>query len=355
MTLHSPLLKTYKKRCQSGELTWDAQQNHTLEQLAPLFKDLHHSNIFCLLGFVNPFSSAAKKSQGAYIYGEAGRGKTVLMDLFFTCTTRPKKRAHFHEFMQEIHHARHTHQGQPDPLRSAVQEVCTHIKLLCLDEMEVKDIGDALILGRVIEQLLNQHVMVITTSNRPVENLYLGGLHRDRFLPTITLMRTSLMTINLNSPIDYRMQAQGKAHAFWPLNAISAKKFNTLFEQLTNHRPLTSHMVTSWERPLTFKNHAMGVLKTTFTQLCGSSLSSGDYLALATGIHTILLDEIPLVETLPRDELRRFILLIDVLYDKQTKLYMRMEKPLDQWDIHSNPWAFEFKRTYSRLLEMQGW
>jgi cell division protein ZapE len=374
-----PLLATYLKHCQAGELTWDTQQQDVLEQLAPLFDRLHRSKLrqwfSSLLSLSFPrrresiFSSLDsrlrgndsksgndKDKEGAYLYGEAGRGKTALMDLFYACSHVPKKRVHFHEFMQMIHHARHQHRMMQDPPLHAVQSVCGDIRLLCLDEMEVKDIGDALILGRTLELIFASGVVLITTSNRPIGDLYLGGLHRDRFEPTIALLERTLLAINLNSPIDYRLRAERThPHSFWPLDKASQQRFEAVFEELTHHMPLEPYTVTAWERPLTFETHAQGVLKATFAQLCGSPLSSGDYLALVSGVNTLLLDEVPALQSLPRDELRRFILLIDVLYDKHTKLFMRTEEPLGPLEETLNTWGFEFQRTYSRLMEMQNW
>ena len=191
MTL-SPLIAAYDERCQQGRLTWDERQHTLLESLAPLFQQLTRPTgpMHWLKGLLSPQEKEA--AQGAYLYGQAGRGKTVLMDLFYACAPVSKKRFHFHEFMQAIHEARHTHQHLSDPLEQATQEVCGPIQLLCLDEMEVKDIADALILGKTLEHIFSRNITFLTTSNRPMDGLYLEGLHRDRFLPTIALMNTWL-------------------------------------------------------------------------------------------------------------------------------------------------------------------
>ena len=350
----NPFLQQYLALCSAGTLIADKAQYSAVETLSAVFERLHASRPSLIGRLFNP--SFSQTPDGAYIYGDVGRGKTFLMNLFYSCATVNKKRIHFHEFMQKIHHERHQAQHESDPIARAMERVCANLSLLCLDEMEIKDIADAMIMGRVLEFLLSSHITLITTSNRHPQELYKDGLHRDRFLLTIQMICERLLILNLDSNEDYRLRKrQSMSHYLSPLTPSTQEELLHIFKSLTDSAPVSDLHITIWEREMTFNRYAANVLWARFPQLCEANLAAGDYLALCGCLQTVIIDEVPPFREWGKDLWRRFILLIDVLYDQRKGIFIRSADPLSKLLDPSHDWSFELIRTHSRLMEMHSW
>lgn len=302
--------------------------------------------------------------KGLYIWGSVGRGKTMLMELFYEVTpVSPKKRVHFHAFMADIHarifaFRQKVKAGEvkdTDPIPPVAAQVAAEARLLCFDEFTVTDIADAMILGRLFSALFLKGVTVVCTSNVEPSRLYEDGLNRALFLPFIALLQERMAVIELDSRTDFRLEKLGGAPVWYvPADAAAQAALDDAFLKLTGARsgpPVT----------LTVKGHEFvvpqglrGVARASFNDLCAKPLGASDYLAMAEKFHTLILDDIPVMEIEKRNEAKRFILLIDELYDTQTKLIASAAaEPTELYKATSGREAFEFDRTASRLIEMR--
>jgi cell division protein ZapE len=305
-------------------------------------------------GLVALLSRAEPPPKGLYIFGSVGRGKTMLMDLFFETTTyRYKRRAHFHEFMAEVHdriaEARQTHPGDPIPQVAAA--IADRTAVLCFDEMHITDIGDAMIVGRLFKALFESQVVVVTTSNVHPRDLYKNGLNRPLFLPFIDLIQTHMDVEELEAAKDFRLdKLAGKPLYFTPADAKAKAEMNRIWSELTGGQAGAPLTLTVKGRKLAVPQAAMGVARFSFDELCGQPLGTIDYLALAHQFHTLMIDGIPVLTR--RDVARRFINLIDTLYDTRTGLVVSAEaEPDGLYPVGDVRYLFE--RTVSRLIEMR--
>ncbi|CAA7611972.1 ATPase [Candidatus Terasakiella magnetica] len=297
---------------------------------------------------------------GLYIFGEVGRGKSMLMDLFFESTTiAAKKRVHFHEFMRDIHAAIHRWRkapgggGEADPIPKLARALADEAWLLCLDELQVTDIADAMIVGRLFKCLLENGVVVVVTSNRPPKDLYKDGLQRDRFVPFIRLIETQLDILELNSERDYRLgRKRGLQVYHAPLSDGAETALELAFARLTEGAKASPHSFEVNGRQLRVPLAATGVARFAFSQLCGTALGPSDYLELARRYHTLVLSDIPLLSPANKDEARRFVTLVDALYEHKVTLICSAAAPPETL-YPEGIGAFEFQRTVSRLMEMQ--
>jgi cell division protein ZapE len=297
--------------------------------------------------------------RGLYIYGSVGRGKSMVMDLFFAAASVAKKRrVHFHAFMGEVHARLHvlrqTHKNSvSDPLVHVAAEIAEQAWLLCFDEFVVNDIADAMILGRLFEILLNSGVVVVATSNFVPADLYKNGLQRERFEPFIAMIEQRLDVVSLDGPTDYRlMRLAGRPVYFSPLGPQATAELDRAWHDLTDDaegRPLDIPVL---GRTLAVPRFAHGVARFTFADLCVKPLGAPDYLALAARVHTVMIDDVGTLTAAKHNEARRFITLIDTLYEAKTKLLMTMAAPPAKL-YPEGTGAFEFTRTVSRLMEMQ--
>jgi cell division protein ZapE len=296
--------------------------------------------------------------QGLYIFGAVGRGKSMLMDLFFSLAPVAKKRrVHFHAFMQETHARIHSfRQANPksgDPMPDVAKAIADEVTLLCFDELQVKDIADASILGRLFSLLLEAGIVVVATSNRHPDELYKGGLNRHRFLPFIDFLKQRHALHELMAEKDYRLARLTAAPVwFTPCGPRARAALDERFDSLTEGVAVAPVTLDLKGRSLDVPRAAGGVARMSFDALCIEARGAADYLALAAHFHTLVLDNVPLLEPQKKNEAVRFVTLIDALYEAKVKLIASADGE-PQKLYPSGDEAFEFERTVSRLMEMQ--
>jgi cell division protein ZapE len=283
----------------------------------------------------------------------------MLMDLFFSAApVAAKRRVHFHEFMRDVHAALHRRRQEDgrrdsDPLPLLAREIAKSAWLLCFDELQVTDIADAMILGRLFEALFAQGVVMVMTSNRPPDDLYKDGLQRERFLPFIAHLKRYLDLLALDSQGDYRLgRKKGLQVYYTPLGADSEGRLAAGFDRLTGGTPPLPVTVDLMGRSLTVPKSAEGVAWFTFAELCQRPLGAADYLKLATLFHTIMMSAVPILSPENRDAAKRFVTLIDALYEHKTTFLCSAAAPPQSLYAQGDG-SFEFQRTVSRLMEMQ--
>ena len=291
--------------------------------------------------------------RGVYLYGGVGRGKSFLMDCFYESVPLVRKtRLHFHEFMREVHRELRELQGNADPLDILGEQMSKRFKLICFDEFHVADITDAMILYRLLDSLFKHGVGFITTSNFKPNDLYPGGMHRDRILPAIELLNSKLEVINVDNGTDYRRQTLEMVDLFHcptgpQADASMTDAFNRLAE-CQDQDPLLNIE----SREIKARRRAGGVVWFDFKDICGGPRSQNDYLEIASQFHTVFLSDVPYMPVSKASEARRFTWLVDVLYDRHVKFILSAEvQPAALYT--EGPLAHEFVRTVSRLREMQ--
>lgn len=346
----------YQSRIEAGEIKPDEAQADVARRLAALAVALEAydpkpSGFFTRL--IRPKNGPAPK--GLYIQGEVGRGKTMLMDLFCEAMdVEPRRRVHFHEFMQDIHARLHeARRGAKDPLQDVAKAVAAKARLLCLDEMQIADIADAMIVGRLFEILLAHGTVVVTTSNLKPADLYTDGLNRQLFLPFIRLMEEKLDVVTLDSPTDYRLgRVKGRETFVHPLGPAADRKLQDLWGRLTDTEKGEPRSLEVLGRQLFVPQAAHGAARFAFADLCEAPLGPPDYLAIAKSFGTVFIEHIPALTPRHRNPSKRFILLIDTLYDAHVRLVASAARPPEALYSKGHH-AKEFARTVSRLQEMQ--
>jgi cell division protein ZapE len=300
-----------------------------------------------------------KPVPGLYLYGGVGRGKSMLMDLFFeTAPVARKRRVHFHAFMQEIHAgiARARAKGVTDPVRPVADAVADGATLLCLDEMQISDITDAMLVGRLFERLFERGVVIVTTSNRAPDALYKDGLNRQLFLPFVALIKERLEVHELESPVDHRLdRLEGAPVYLSPLGPAATAALDADWQKLARG-PGEPLVLTVNGRAVTLPAWRNGVARASFEALCGRPLGPADYLAIAAAVEVLILDDVPLLSRARNNEAKRFVTLIDALYEAKVRLIVSAAAEPDALYVEGEG-AFEFARTASRLHEMRsaGW
>jgi len=291
--------------------------------------------------------------RGIYLFGGVGRGKSFLMDCFYTAVPLKRKtRLHFHEFMREVHRELASMQGTANPLNVLAKRIAAKYRLICFDEFHVSDITDAMILHRLLNALFEQGVGFVTTSNFKPDDLYLHGLNRDRFLPAIALLKAHLHVINVDNGTDYRGQTLAQLELFhFPLGEAADEAMRNAFEQLAE-TPDEDPILQIEARKIHARRKAGGLVWFDFNTLCGGPRSQNDYLEIASQFHTVLLGNVPQMPPRMSSEARRFTWLVDVLYDRRVKLIMSAAVPATEL-YTEGLMANEFARTVSRLQEMQ--
>ncbi|NRF68618.1 cell division protein ZapE [Aquincola sp. S2] len=291
--------------------------------------------------------------RGVYMHGGVGRGKSFLMDCFFqSVPLKRKTRLHFHEFMREVHRELQELKGQQNPLDELGKRIARRFRLICFDEFHVSDVTDAMILHRLLDAMFANRVSIVTTSNFQPDALYPHGLHRDRILPAIALLKDKLEVISVDHGVDYRRRTLEQVELYhWPLDDKADAAVQRAFEELAEARD-EDPLLHIEHRELRALRRAGGVVWFNFATLCGGPRSQNDYLEIAQQFHTVILSNVPQMPPRLASEARRFTLLVDVLYDRRVKLVISAAVPADHLYIEG-PLAHEFPRTVSRLQEMQ--
>jgi cell division protein ZapE len=346
----------YQEKIRSGAIKPDEGQAlvaRKLDALSLALEDYDPRPNGFLARLIKPKNGSPPK--GLYIQGDVGRGKTLLMDMFCAdAAVTPKRRVHFHAFMQDIH--RRLHQARrhsKDPLKEVAQAVAAEATLLCLDEMQIADIADAMIVGRLFEILFAQGTVVVTTSNLKPGDLYTDGLNRQLFLPFIRLIEEGLDVVTLDSPVDYRLgRVKGHETFIHPLGPEADRKLQELWERLTDTEKGEPRTLDVLGRKLAVPQAARGAVRFTFADLCEAPLGPPDYLAIAKAFGAVFIEHIPAMSARYRNPSKRFILLIDTLYDARARLVASAETSAEGLYSEGHH-VKEFARTISRLKEMQ--
>jgi cell division protein ZapE len=293
-------------------------------------------------------------ARGLYMWGGVGRGKTTLMDVFFeTLPFDEKIRYHFHRVMYRVHNRLKQLKDVEDPLKIVADELADQAQVICFDEFFVSDIGDAMILGRLMEALFARGVTLVATSNIPPDQLYAGGLQRQRFLPVIDLITQHTEVLQVDADTDYRLRLLEQAEIYHsPLDATANENLQRYFDQIAPEAGTKGQDIEILGRNLTTIRRADGIAWFSFKTLCDGPRSQDDYIELARTFSTVLISGIPAMGREQENQARRFIALVDEFYDRRVKLIVSAECPIDRL-YNGKRVAMEFERTKSRLLEMQ--
>lgn len=367
LPVNRALQQRYEALVSLGEITEDPIQLDIVRRLDTLNSELSQlrlaskkSSLGWLFGRNRKPDAAIK---GLYVWGGVGRGKTMLMDLFMeVAVVRRKRRAHFHEFMAETHERIHAWRQAlkrgdvkgDDPIPPVAAQIAEETRLLCFDEFSVTDIADAMILGRLFTQLFSLGVVVVATSNVDPQDLYRDGLNRQLFLPFIKLLTERVDVVMLDSPTDYRLEKLGGADVYvTPLGEEAERQINSLWQKLTHGVTPHATQLENKGRVIPVRMAASGAARFSFDELCMQPLGAADYLRIAHAFGTVFVENVPVLSKARRNEAKRFINLIDTLYDNSVRLVMSAEaEPHELYQSTDGTEAFEFDRTTSRLIEM---
>ena len=355
-------LFSYREKLVTGDLKPDPAQELLAERLQSLHRSLtDYKPGKGPVSWKDRFGLINRRGtppQGLYIYGGVGAGKSMLMDLFFeTAPVSKKRRVHFHAFLQDVHSRfttfrRTKGEDEGDPIPRVANDLADEAWLLCFDEFQVSNIVDAMILGRLFEALFEREVVVVATSNRPPQDLYKNGLQRSKFLPFIDLISEKLDVLQLTSAEDYRLKRMlGMQVYHQPLGPEASQKLDAYFEELSDGRQVKTEVLEIKGRQIQVTS-AGGVARKSFGDLCGQPLGPADYLAIAERYHTLILDDIPRMGEELKSEARRFVTLIDAVYEAKVNLICSADAPPQELYVQGEG-AFEFERLVSRLMEMQ--
>ena len=363
-------LAHYRQLCADGKLQPDTSQELAAEKLQSLHNALAAYQPGDTGGWRARFGLAQRRAtapQGLYLYGGVGRGKSMMMDLFYrTAPVVKKRRTHFHSFMIDVHdrwHAwreayqerkqRRRRGTEEDPMPFLASAIADETWLLCFDEFHVTDVADAMILGRLFTALFDLGVVVVATSNWPPDELYKDGLQRERFLPFIDLLKQRLDLLELDGGVDYRLnRLRGRPVYHHPADGAASRALREIFAELTDGSAGDTAEIKVKGRTLQVPREAHGVAWFGYEDLCEQPLGAADYLAVAKRYSTVIVEGVPRFREEKRNEAKRFMILIDTLYEHRVKTVIAADAPAERlFDTESH--AFELGRTISRLIEMQ--
>lgn len=352
----------YRALVREGRLAADPAQAQAVEQLQLLYGRLRDYDPAqgrkVARGWFGWGRERARQDTlaGLYLYGGVGRGKSMLMDLF--CDIAPlekKRRVHFHAFMQEVHAGINAARarGESDPIQPVAEKIASEATLLCFDEMQISDIADAMIVGRLFEGLFARGVVVVTTSNRHPDDLYKDGLNRQLFLPFIQLIKEKLDLHHLDGAADHRQdRARSDPRYLSPLGEETAAQMDRIWEDLRGGEDETPLDLSVSGRKVAFPRHSGRALRAGFEDLCARPLGAADYLALAEAVSSMMIEDVPRLSRARNNEAKRFVTLVDALYEARTRVFVSAAAEPEHL-YEEGPGAFEFERTASRLEEMR--
>ena len=342
------LIAEYNTLVKAGTVTDDAAQKAALPEFERIRAALAAP---VKRGF---FRKAPTPPKGLYLWGGVGRGKSMLMDFFVSHVTVPARRVHFHAFMQEIHASMHEarKRGVDDAIAPVAADIAASVRLLAFDEMQITDITDAMIVGRLFEALFAAGVLVVTTSNRVPDDLYKDGLNRQLFLPFISLLKEHMVVWELSSPTDYRQdRLAGSPTYFTPLGSDASAQMNSVWKDFTGGDTAPLDLLVNG-RTVTLSQYRSGVGRANFFDLCAKPLGPADFLVIANACKVLMIDDIPMLSRSNFNEAKRFVTLIDTLYEAQVRLICSAAAKPEMLYLEGEG-TFEFERTASRLREMQ--
>ncbi len=347
----------YDRLAAEGAIRPDPAQHAVLPELERIRTALEQASVK-KKGFLGGlFGKPPEAPKGLYLWGGVGRGKSMLMDLFHQNTAiEAKKRVHFHAFMQDVQAALHAARktGVDDAIRPVAVEIAADIRLLCFDEMQITDIADAMIVGRLFQMLFERGVCIVTTSNRAPEELYKDGLNRPLFLPFIDLLKDRLEVRSLDSDTDYRQHRLAGAQVYFsPAGQAAKQAIQLIWKELSGGDSDGPLELSVNGRKVTLPDHRSGVARASFWHLCGQPLGPADYLAIAHAVRVLILEDIPHLSSSNYNEAKRFVTLIDALYEAKVRLICSAADAPERLYVEGAG-SFEFERTASRLREMQG-
>lgn len=330
----------------NGEILIDSSQERAIKYLNEIWNKFENkSNVF--------FTPYIK---GLYMWGSVGTGKTWIMDLFYNSLTyKNKMRVHFHHFLKNIHKQLIEFRGNEDPLKLIANDIASKYKLICFDEFFVSNVADAMILSHLFNYLFSKKIVLVATSNIDPSDLYKNGLNRDRFLETIEHINKNCEVITIGNYVDYRTIKGSEIHDtfyVYPLNESSEDWLHSIFTQLTNNQPIIPSQITVNNRSIDIKATYKNIIWFDFEPLCREARSPADYIEIASQYDHVLISGVGDLTDRIYDSVRRFIYLIDEFYDQKIQLFFSASQSIDQL-YTGDRLEFEFRRTYSRLQEMQ--
>jgi cell division protein ZapE len=356
MSGHGTLHNAYHESLRRHGYQPDAAQEHAVARLEDLRRRLelaHAGRSGWLARLKRPKRGPAAVVRGLYLWGGVGRGKTFLMDLFHAELTLPARRQHFHRFMKDVHGRLRTLREIERPLEHVAGELATDARVLCLDELYVSDIADAMLLSGLFAGLVERGVTLVFTSNAPPGELYRNGLQRSRFLPAIALIERCTETVNVDAGLDYRLRQLERAPLYLDaLDPFADESLALRFEEIAGEAGQPGGVLEVEGREIPARRRGSDVVWFDFTALCAGPRSASDYVEIARDFHTVFVSGIPVLEDGANDPARRFIALVDEFYDRNVKLVVSAAAaPAELY--RGERLAFEFERTRSRLVEMQ--
>ncbi len=347
-------IERYNEDCKRAGFVRDPVQLEAVEKLQLLYQQLLDKNTNFSSKLLT-FFGKSKPIKGIYFWGGVGRGKTYIMDLFCHSLAQKinLKRIHFHRFMYWLHQQLKRHKGEQNPLKAVALKLASEVQVICFDEFFVNEIGDAMLLGRLFETLFAENVVLVTTSNIPPSRLYWKGLHRDRFLDTIKLIEKHTQVIEMDGGIDYRLRTLKKVKVYhFPLQKAAEESLQKSFKILTGDESLEASSIYIQGREIPVVAVAAKVLWCSFEALCEGPRAAADYIELSRIYPSIFISGIPQLDDSKIEATRRFVTLIDEFYEHNVKLIISAESPIETL-YNDEKLSFEFKRTVSRLQEMQ--
>lgn len=363
---HMKMQAAYTKLIASGQIESDPNQVKLVKLFDELLLKLEKKRLSrksSALGWLFD-KKAPEQIKGLYIWGDVGRGKSMLMDMFFeTLPHKRKRRAHFNDFMQDAQFRIHQHRQafkkgetkEEDPIPTIARTLAEQASVLCFDEFTVTDIADAMILGRLFEAMFDEGVIIVATSNVKPQNLYANGLNRKIFLPFISLLQQHVDVFQLDARTDFRLEKLNQAPVYnTPLDIKTRLSMDEAWLRLTGVEQGEPEILELKGRELVIPQSAQGVARVSFKTLCEEPRSAADFLAIARNFHTVFIEDVKIMQREDHNAAKRFILLIDTLYDNHIRIVVSAEAlPEALYQGKSGTEAFEFKRTISRLHEMQ--